>query len=71
VFVEVLALPADVDPASLRYAETPGWDSLAHMELVAQIEERFDVLFDTDDILGMRDLAAAAEILGRLGADLS
>jgi len=71
VFSEALALPADVDPTSLRYAETPGWDSLAHMELVSSLEDRFDVMFETDDILGMRDLAAAIEILGRLGADLS
>ncbi len=70
VFSEVLALPADADPASLRYAETPGWDSLAHMELVSSLEDRFDVMFETDDILGMRDLPAAIEILGRLGADL-
>lgn len=71
VFVEVLALPSDVDPASLRYAETPGWDSLAHMELVSSIEERFDVMFETDDILGMRDIPAAIEILGRLGVSLA
>jgi acyl carrier protein len=71
VFSEVLALPADVDPTSLRYAETPGWDSLAHMELVSSLEDRFDVMFETDDILGMRDVPAALEILGRLGADLS
>ena len=70
VFVEVLALPGGADPASLRYAETPGWDSLAHMELVSCLEESFDVMFETDDILGMRDIAAAIEILGRLGADL-
>ena len=71
VFSEVLSLPADVDPGSLRYAETAGWDSLAHMELVTSLEDRFDVMFETDDILGMRDLPAAIEILGRLGADLS
>jgi acyl carrier protein len=70
VFSEVLALPADVDPTSLCYAETAGWDSLAHMELVSSLEDRFDVMFETDDILGMRDIAAAIDILGRLGADL-
>jgi acyl carrier protein len=43
------------------------WDSVGHMALVAEIEGEFDVMFDTDDILGMSTVAKAREILTRYG----
>jgi hypothetical protein len=38
------------------------------MALVAALEDQFDVLFETEDILEMSDLSKAVGILGRLGA---
>ena len=63
VFSEVLALPADVDPASLRYAETPGWDSLAHMELVSSLEDRFDVSLPINLIAEIRTVDQLADTI--------
>ena len=63
------SIPAQVRP--MRPVQVMRAHSLAHMELVSSLEDRFDVMFETDDILGMRDIPAAIEILGRLGADLS
>ena len=37
------------------------------MALVAEIEGAFDVMFDTDDILGMSTVAKAREILTKYG----
>jgi acyl carrier protein len=51
----------------LAYNTLKEWDSVGHMALVADIESEFDVMFDTDDILGMSTVAKAREILGRLG----
>ena len=70
-FLEVLDLPADVDLYSIRYAEVETWDSLAHMVLVSELEQRFDVMFDTDDVLNMSDLNMATKILEKLGIDFT
>ena len=71
IFLEVLDLPPDVDPYSIRYAEVETWDSLAHMVLVGELEQQFDVMFDTDDVLNMSDLNMATKILEKLGVDLT
>jgi acyl carrier protein len=52
----------------LAYNSLKEWDSVAHMALVVELESEFDVMFDTDDILGMSSVAKAREILTRLGA---
>ncbi len=46
--------------------DTPGWDSMAHLDLVVRIEDEFDVEFDTDDILAIDSLASAVQIVERL-----
>lgn len=70
IFTEVLSLDVGVDWSSVEYQRTEGWDSIAHMSLVADIEERFDVMLDVDDVLEMSSFLKAAEILGKLGVRL-
>lgn len=56
-----------VDPASekdkLIYNEIEGWDSVAHMTLVAGLEDAFDCMLDMDDILDMSSYDKAIEIM--------
>jgi hypothetical protein len=40
------------------------------MTLVAEIENVFDVMLDTDDIIGMSDFSKAVEILQKHGVQL-
>lgn len=63
VFIETLALDADVDVDGTEYSVTTGWDSIAHMALVAELEDRYDVMLDTDDVLEMSCFAKSVEIL--------
>ena len=71
IFLEVLDLPPGVDLYSIRFAEVEAWDSLAHMVLVGELEEQFDVMLDTDDVLNMSDLNMAVKILEKLGVDFT
>ena len=68
VFRASLGLPDDVDVDALEYQAIDKWDSLAHMTLVAALEDEFGVLLDTDDVLGMSSFAKARELLEKLGA---
>jgi acyl carrier protein len=65
VFQDTLELPESADRAILVYNETPKWNSLGHMSLVAAIETEFDIILETDDILAMSDFAKALEIVDR------
>ena len=51
----------------LSYNEIPQWDSLAHMTLVAKIEEEFDVMLDTNEILDMSSVKMIKDILTNHG----
>lgn len=66
-FRNALDLGPDVDVAHISYQSMPAWDSVGHMRLVAAIETSFDIMFSTDQILDMSNLAKAIEILGQHG----
>jgi acyl carrier protein len=63
--VEGLQVKPEQISDSLAYSDTKEWDSVAHMTLVAAIEESFDVMLDTDDIVDMSNVSKIKEILGK------
>jgi acyl carrier protein len=67
VFIESLGLPTDVDWETLRYRGVEEWDSVAHMHLVGEIEQHFDLMLETQDVLAMSSFAATQAILVRHG----
>lgn len=54
----------------LEYQSIPEWDSVGHMQLIAEIEEIFDIMFDTDDIVGFSSYKIGKEILLRYEVSL-
>ncbi|MBM2814365.1 MAG: acyl carrier protein [Ignavibacteria bacterium] len=42
-----------------------GWDSVAHMKLIAAIEDAFDIMLDTDDVIDMSSFSKAKELIGK------
>ena len=37
--------------ADLKYQDIEAWDSVGHMGLIAVLEDAFDIMMDTDDII--------------------
>jgi acyl carrier protein len=66
-FVNVLGVSRDDDFESMAYGQTPGWDSVAHMSLISEIETVFDIMLATDDVIGMSSFSKAKEIVARNG----
>jgi acyl carrier protein len=62
-FVDGLGIPKDSDFSILEYSKDPKWDSIAHMQLINSLEEAFDIMIDTDDVIGMSSYLVAIEIL--------
>ena len=69
-FAQTFAIERDQVTLKLAYQSIPQWDSVGHMALVAEIENTFNVTLDTDDIIGMSDVAKAVEILKKYGVVL-
>ncbi len=65
IFSESLGLAADAIVDDLRYAEVPQWDSIAHMALIASIEECFDIMIDAEDVINMSSFAVANTIVAK------
>ncbi len=65
VFKEVLKVDPRQNRAALIYNQIPGWDSVAHMTLVAGLEEAFDCMLEMDDILDMSSYDKALEIMAK------
>jgi acyl carrier protein len=47
----------------LSYQSIPLWDSVGHMALVAALEQEFDIMLDTDDIIDLSSFEKGKEIL--------
>ena len=65
VFVESLGIDAAQVNDELRYNSIPQWDSTAHMILIAQLEQSFNLMLDTDDIIDMSSFAQAKALLAK------
>lgn len=64
VFVENLQVSPE-DCKDLKYQGVELWDSVGHMTLVAALEDAFDIMLDTDDIIDLSSFEKGKEILAK------
>jgi acyl carrier protein len=70
-FRTALDLKDDSDVDQLEYRSIEKWDSLGHMALIAALEDEFDVMIDTDDVIDMSSFTKAQQILAKHGIAFS
>ena len=70
-FAKALSIPAEQVNDALTYNTIAQWDSVAHMSLIAELEQVFEVMLDTDDIIDMNSVAKAREILQKYGVSFT
>ena len=61
----VLGLQAERITDDLRYATIPEWDSIAHMSVIAALEDAFGIMIDMDDVIDMSSVGKAREIIAK------
>ena len=66
-FRQGLGLASEVGVDTAEYRKIAEWDSVAHMQLVMEVEGVFDVMLSTEDVLALSSFQAAREILERHG----
>ena len=68
-YMNVLGLDSDISLESLRYRDS-GWDSVAHMVLMSEIENNFNIMLNTDDVIDFSSFEKGKEILRKYGVEL-
>lgn len=63
IFSQSLGIDESQIIDTLEYSTIPEWDSIAHMSLIAAIDEAFDIMLDTEDVIDMSSYGKAKEIL--------
>ena len=61
-FCETLQLTED-QLSGLKYQSVKLWDSVGHMTLTTALEDAFDIMLETDDIIDLSSYEKGMEIL--------
>lgn len=68
-FVEAFGVK-ETELDGLSYKGIPAWDSVGHMSLVSSVEEAFDIMIETDDILDFSSYEKGKCILKKYGVEI-
>lgn len=69
-FINALDLPPGSDVEALEIGKNPEWDSVGHMALVAELEDRFEISLEIDEIVGINSYTKTIETLRTHGIDV-
>lgn len=54
----------------LQYQAIDAWDSVGHMGLIAALEDEFNIMFDTDDIIDFSSYEKGKELLTKYDVEI-
>lgn len=55
----------------LKYQDVEAWDSIGHMDLIASLEDEFDIMMEADDIIDFNSFEKGIEIMTKYGIDMN
>ena len=67
IFMDVLGADETVLNENFTFKDVPQWDSVAHLSLISELEEAFDVMLEADDILHYGSYENGKKILDKYG----
>ena len=70
IFKTALNIGDDKLNENLKYNEIEEWDSIAHMTLVAALEEEYKITLETDDIIDFSTFKKGMVILKKYNVKL-
>lgn len=63
VFAKTFDIPVERVTDDLSYDSFAAWDSIAHMALIAAIDQTFKIMMDTEDVIDLNSFAKAKSLL--------
>ena len=67
IFMKVLGVNKEVLDDAFTFKAVPQWDSVAHLSLISELEDAFDVMFESEDILHYGSYENGKNILRKYG----
>ena len=67
VFIECFSVDKSQLNGDFVYESVPEWDSVGHMGMIAELEEKFDILMETDDIIDFSSYLKGIELISKYG----
>ncbi|MBR3108784.1 MAG: acyl carrier protein [Clostridia bacterium] len=67
IFCRVLSVDESVLNKNFTFKEVPQWDSVSHLSLISALEDEFDILFESEDILHYGSYENGKRILEKYG----
>lgn len=67
VFLTELGIPEAEFAPTLAYGAIPEWDSASHMVIVTALEERFGIMFESDELVELSTVARIEDALREKG----
>ncbi len=69
IFCKVFNVSENILNEGFSFKDVPQWDSVAHLSLISEIEDQFDVFLESEDILHYGSYLNGIEILKRYGVE--
>ena len=70
IFMNVLGVDESVLNDSFTFTDVPQWDSVSHLSLITELEDAFDIMFDSEDILHYGSYENGKSILSKYGVEI-
>lgn len=70
VFVDSFSVAPEVLNEAFVYQCIPAWDSVGHMALIAALEEAFEIMMDTEDIIELSSYTVGMQKLKKYGVEI-
>ncbi len=64
IFIDTFEITEEELP-ELKYQGIAAWDSVGHMNLIAALENEFEIMLDTDDVIDFSSYEKGKEILAK------
>ena len=71
VFIESFDLDEKKLNDKLEYNSIKSWDSIGHMQIIAELEDTFGIEFEMDDIINFSSYNKGMEILEKYGIEVN
>lgn len=70
VFMKIFEVDEAALNESFKFGEAQNWDSFAHMELIAELEDCFEIMLDSEDITHFESYENGKKILAKYGVEV-
>lgn len=70
IFIDCFSVSEEMLNENFTYQCVPAWDSVGHMGMVAAIEDVFNIMMETEDIIEFSSYTVGIEKLKKYGVDI-